>query len=168
MCILFNGNEKPRRKTSNVAERCWRQDWEVCVLSSARKQGQGIPFLTVPYFLNHEHFLDALLSVCGSFFSFPNSQPSSKLKVSPPPLCLLPGTQNLAQSSSPFPPRQIELFLSPAHLCWIGRQAKLPVAARRIREVIQAFFFFFFLICLFTQKLPLWRKCGYFIREEGI
>lgn len=166
MCILFNGNEKPRRKTSNVAERCRRQDGEVCVLSSARKQGQGIPSLTVPYLLNHEHFLDALLSVCGSFFSFPNSQPFSKLKVFGTPLCLVPGTQNLAQSSSPFPPWQIELFLSPAHLCWIGRQVKLPVAARRIREVIQAFFLF--LICLFTQKLPLWRKCGYFIREEGI
>lgn len=63
--------------------RCWRQNWEVCVLSSARKQGQGIPLLTVPPFPNHNHFLDSLLSVCGSFFSFPNSQPPFKLKVSP-------------------------------------------------------------------------------------
>lgn len=157
--------EMKSREERHQMCRCWRQNWEVCVLSSARKQGQGIPLLTVPSFPNHKHFLDPLLSVCGSFFSFPNSQPPFKLKVSPTPVCLVPGTQNLTQSSLSFPPPHIKLSLSSGHLCGIGRQAKLPLAARRIREVIQVIIF---LICFFTQKLPLWRKRGCFIREEGV
>lgn len=105
------------------------------------------------------------------YVSFPNFQPPSKLKVSPalPPLSCS-WHPELSPEHLPFPSGtdpdrgQIELFLSPAHLCWTERQVKLP---RGYKDNQESYTSYFFLICFFTQKLPFWRKMWVFYQGRG-